>query len=160
MLDIRLPGQSGLDFQDELARAQIHLPVIFITAHGDVQMSVRAMKAGAVEFLTKPFRNQDLLDAIQVALEGDRARAAADAALSDLRRRAAELTGTQREVMRHVVSGRANKQIAADLSVSEITVKGHRGRVMRKMGARSIVDLTRMADKLATAADGTPAKQF
>ena len=149
VLDVRLPGQSGLDFQAELAKAQIPLPVIFITGHGDVQMSVRAMKAGAVEFLTKPFRDQDLLDAIQVALGRDRARLEAEQALAELRRREADLTGREREVMAWVVSGRVNKQIAAELGVSEITVKAHRGRVMRKMCARSVADLVRMADKMA-----------
>ncbi|MDB5448155.1 MAG: two component transcriptional regulator, LuxR family [Phenylobacterium sp.] len=153
VLDVRLPGQSGLDFQAELAKAQIRLPVIFITGHGDVQMSVRAMKAGAVEFLTKPFRDQDLLDAIQVALGRDRARVEAEAGLAGLRRREAGLTAREREVMAQVVSGRVNKQIAAELGVSEITVKAHRGQVMRKMGARSVADLVRMADRLAAGAD-------
>jgi FixJ family two-component response regulator len=149
VLDVRLPGQSGLDFQAELGKARIRLPVIFITGHGDVQMSVRAMKAGAVEFLTKPFRDQDLLDAIQVALARERARLKAEAGLAALRGRQAGLTAREREVMTHVVSGRANKQIAAELGVSEITVKAHRGQVMRKMDARSVADLVRMADKLA-----------
>ncbi len=148
VLDVRLPGQSGLDFQDKLARTQNHLPVVFITGHGDIQMSVRAMKAGAVEFLTKPFRDQDLLDAIQAAIERDRARMAGEAALADLSRRFAELTGREREVMRHVVAGRANKQIAYDLGVSEATIKAHRGQVMEKMGARSIAELVRLADRL------------
>jgi FixJ family two-component response regulator len=148
VLDVRLPGQSGLDFQDKLARTQNHLPVVFITGHGDIQMSVRAMKAGAVEFLTKPFRDQDLLDAIQAAIERDRARMAGEAALADLSRRFAELTGREREVMRHVVAGRANKRIAYDLGVSEATIKAHRGQVMEKMGARSVAQLVRLADKL------------
>ncbi|MDB5475140.1 MAG: two component transcriptional regulator, LuxR family [Phenylobacterium sp.] len=157
VLDVRLPGQSGLDFQAELAKAGVRLPVIFITGHGDVQMSVRAMKAGAVEFLTKPFRDQDLLDAIQVAITRDRARLEAQAGLADLRARAAELTAREREVMAQVVSGRANKQIAADLGVSEITVKAHRGQVMRKLDARSVAQLVRMADRLALGEE--PAKE-
>jgi len=148
VLDIRLPGRSGLDFHDELARLGIELPVIFITGHGDIQMSVRAMKAGAVEFLTKPFRDQDLLDAIQVAIERDRARIGDQLELAGLRRRVATLTSREREVMHHVVNGRSNRQIGADLGVSEITVKAHRGQVMRKMAARSITDLVRMADRL------------
>jgi FixJ family two-component response regulator len=148
VLDIRLPGQSGLDFQDDLARMKVQLPVIFITGHGDVQMSVRAMKAGAVEFLTKPFRDQDLLDAIQTALARDRAILEAEETLADLRRDWARLTVREREVMRHVVSGQSNKQIAGALSLSEPTIKTHRGQVMRKMHARSIADLVRMADRL------------
>jgi FixJ family two-component response regulator len=160
VLDIRLPGQSGLDFQDELARARISLPVIFITGHGDIPMSVRAMKAGAVEFLTKPFRDQDLLDAIQVAVERDRARAAAEATCATLRRHLAGLTTREREVMRHVVRGRSNKQIAHELGISEITVKAHRGQVMRKMGAHSVASLVRMADRLETAERGTPDTRY
>jgi FixJ family two-component response regulator len=148
VLDVRLPGQSGLEFQAELAHAHIRLPVIFITGHGDVQMSVRAMKAGAVEFLTKPFRDQDLLDAIQAALTQDCARREADALMAELRTREAGLTTREREIMAQVASGRVNKQIAADLGVSEITVKAHRGQVMRKMGARSVADLVRMSDRL------------
>jgi FixJ family two-component response regulator len=148
VLDVRLPGQSGLDFQAWLAQARIPLPVIFITGHGDVQMSVRAMKAGAIEFLTKPFRDQDLLDAIQVALAQDRARLEAQAGLAHLLDRETGLTARERQVMAQVAIGRANKQIAADLGVSEITVKAHRGQVMRKMDARSVADLVRMADRL------------
>jgi FixJ family two-component response regulator len=148
VLDIRLPGQSGLDFQDDLARMKVQLPVIFITGHGDVQMSVRAMKAGAVDFLTKPFRDQDLLDAIQAALARDRAILEAERTLADLRTNWARLTVREREVMRNVVSGQSNKQIAGALSLSEPTIKTHRGQVMRKMDARSIVDLVRMADRL------------
>jgi FixJ family two-component response regulator len=154
VLDIRLPGRSGLDFQDDLARAQVHLPVIFITGHGDIQMSVRAMKAGAVEFLTKPFRDQDLLDAIQAAIARERVALEAELALVDLRRNAAELTPREREVMWHVVRGRSNKQIAASLCLSEVTVKTHRGRLMRKMNAESITDLVRMADRLADTDSG------
>jgi FixJ family two-component response regulator len=156
VLDIRLPGRSGLDFQDDLAKAQVHLPVIFITGHGDIQMSVRAMKAGAVEFLNKPFRDQELLDAIQAAIARDRAALEAELALVDLRRNAAELTPREREVMWHVVRGRSNKQIAINLCLSEVTVKTHRGRLMRKMNADSITDLVRMADRLASADSGTP----
>ena len=155
VLDVRLPGQNGLDFQAELAKARVPLPVIFITGHGDIPMSVRAMKAGAVEFLTKPFRDQDLLDAILLAVERDRTRLQADAGIADLRSRAAELTAREFEVMRGVASGLANKQIANELGLSEITVKAHRGQVMRKMNARSIADLVRMADKL-TARLGKP----
>jgi FixJ family two-component response regulator len=160
VLDVRLPGQSGLDFQAELAEARIRLPVIFITGHGDVQMSVRAMKAGAVEFLTKPFRDQDLLDAIQIALTRDAARLEAQAALADLRGRAAGLTARERQVMAQVVSGCANKRIAADLGVSEITVKAHRAQVMRKMEARSVAGLVRMADRLAAGEDAASADQY
>jgi FixJ family two-component response regulator len=149
VLDVRLPGKSGLEFQDELRKANVHLPVIIVTGHGDIPMSVRAMKAGAVEFLTKPFRDQDLLDAIQLALEQDRLRRDADKAVAELRQRFESLTPREREVMDLVASGRRNKQIAGDIGVSEITVKAHRGQVMRKMRARSLADLIRMADKLS-----------
>jgi FixJ family two-component response regulator len=148
VLDVRLPGKSGLEFQGEMAAAGIHLPVIFITGHGDIQMSVRAMKAGAVEFLTKPFRDQDLLDAIHLALERDRSRLDSEQAAAELKRRQAALTDRERQIMRLVVTGRSNKSIAADLGLSEITVKVHRGQVMRKMGAGSVADLVRMADRL------------
>lgn len=148
VLDIRLPGVSGLDFQAELAKANIHIPVIFITGHGDIPMTVRAMKAGAVEFLTKPFRDQDLLDAVQAALERDRARHAQDKAVYEVRSRYQELTPREQEVIGFVTAGLMNKQIAAELGVSEITVKVHRGNVMKKMGARSLADLVRMADAL------------
>lgn len=148
VLDVRLPGRSGLDFQRELAESNIHLPVIFITGHGDVPMSVQAMKRGALEFLTKPFRDQDLLDAIQLGLARDRTRLEAETAVKALRQRFETLTLREREVMAGVVKGRLNKQIAGDLGISEVTVKVHRGQVMRKMGASSLPDLARMADQL------------
>src|SRR5438876_1675928 len=148
VLDIRLPGISGLDFQRQLAEANIHIPIIFITAHGDIPMTVRAMKAGAVEFLTKPFRDQDLLDSIQVALERDRARLKREATLATLRERFEWLTPREREVLPLVVSGLPNKQIAAEIGTSEATVKVHRGQLMRKMGADSLADLVRMAERM------------
>lgn len=148
VLDVRLPGQSGLDLQDELVKANILLPIIFITGHGDIPMSVRAMKAGAVEFLTKPFRDQDFLDATQLALERDRVRRDKDTVIAKLRQRYDSLTTRERQVMALVVAGRLNKQIAADIGVSEVTVKVHRGQVMRKMAARSLADLVRMAGEL------------
>jgi FixJ family two-component response regulator len=148
VLDVRLPGVSGLDFQNELAKAKIQVPIIFITGHGDIPMSVKAMKAGAVEFLTKPFRDQELLDAIQVALNRDRARRQNDEAVSHLRSLYELLTPREREVMALVTEGLMNKQIAGRLNVSEITVKIHRGNAMGKMGARSLAELVRMADDL------------
>jgi len=148
VLDVRLPGLSGLDFQGELAKAGIRIPIIFITGHGDIPMSVKAMKAGAVEFLTKPFREQDMLDAIQVALEKDRARREQDKKVTDLRGLFDSLTNREQEVIGLVTAGLMNKQIAAEIGVSEITVKVHRGNVMRKMGAKSLADLVRMADAL------------
>lgn len=148
VLDVRLPGRSGLDFQRQLAEANIHIPIIFITAHGDIPMSVRAMKAGAVEFLTKPFRDQDLLDAIQVALERDRARRRQEAEVAVLRERFESLTAREREVLPLVVSGLLNKQIAAEIGTSETTVKVHRSQLMRKMAADSVADLVRMAEKI------------
>jgi len=148
VLDIRLPGVSGLDFQAELAKANIHIPIVFITGHGDIPMTVRAMKAGAVEFLTKPFRDQDLLDSVQIALDRDRARRAQDKAVHEVRVHFDALTPREQEVIAFVTAGLMNKQIAAELGVSEITVKVHRGSVMKKMGARSLADLVRMADAL------------
>lgn len=146
--DIRLPGMSGLDFQRELAKAENEIPTIFITAHGDIPMTVRAMKAGAVEFLAKPFRDQDLLDAIQVALERDRSRRKRQAESAVLRQRFVSLTPREREVLRLVVSGLLNKQIAAELGTTEATVKVHRSQLMRKMGADSLPELVRMAEKI------------
>ena len=148
VLDVRLPGRSGLDFQRELSAANIDLPIIFITAHADVPMSVQAMKRGALEFLTKPVRDQDLLDAIQLGLERDRARREGERALAALRERFETLTPREREVMAEVLKGRLNKQIAGDIGVSEVTVKAHRGQVMRKMKALSLLDLAHMAEKL------------
>jgi FixJ family two-component response regulator len=148
VLDVRLPGMSGLAFQQELAKAGVALPIIFITGHGDVPMTVRAMKAGAVEFLTKPFDDQVLLDAIHAAIERDRTRRRSDASLAGLRARYQELTERERQVMSHVVAGWVNKRIAAELDLSVVTVKVHRGQVMRKMQARSVAELVRMADGL------------
>src|SRR5438876_10609653 len=148
VLDIRLPGISGLDFQRQLAEANIHIPIIFITAHGDIPMSVRAMKAGAVEFLSKPFRDQDLLDAIQVSLEQDRVRRQNESELAELQRRLQSLTTRERELLPLVISGRPNKEIAAEIGTSEVTVKVHRGNLMRKMEAASFADLLRMAADL------------
>jgi FixJ family two-component response regulator len=149
VLDIRLPGRSGLEFQRELAESDIRLPIVFITGHGDVPMSVTAMKAGAVEFLTKPFRDQDLLDSVHRGLELDQDRRAEAASLSKLRQRFDSLTPREREVMAFVAAGALNKQIAAELDLSEITVKVHRGQVMRKMEAKTLPDLVRFADRLA-----------
>lgn len=156
ILDVRLPGRSGLDLQAELAAAGVALPIIFITGHGDIPMSVGAMKAGAVEFLPKPFRDQDLLDAIQVALDRDRAQLAGAAAEAALRARLESLTVRERQVFALVATGLLNKQIAGEIGVAEITVKVHRGQVMKKMGARSIVDLVRMADSLGLNAKPAP----
>jgi FixJ family two-component response regulator len=148
VLDVRLPGRSGLDFQRELAASDIQVPIIFITGYGDIPMSVQAMKGGAIEFLTKPFRDQDLLDAIQQGLARDRAWLENEKALAGLRARFETLSPRERGVMTLVVTGRLNKQIAADIGISEITVKVHRGQVMRKMNAGSLPDLARMADRL------------
>jgi len=148
VLDVRLPGLSGLDFQHEMTKSRIYLPVIFITGHGDVPMSVRAFKAGAIEFLTKPFRDQDLLDAIHLGIDRDRTRRQTEAVVAELRERFGSLTAREREIMLRVVSGRPNKQVAAELKLSEFTVKVHRGHVMRKMKAKTLADLVRMADKL------------
>jgi FixJ family two-component response regulator len=154
VLDVRLPGTSGLEFQRGLAESGIRLPIIFISGHGDIDMSVRAMKLGAVEFLTKPLREQELLDAIQVAVERDRVRRREDSAVAELRARFGSLTVREREVFALVVTGRPNKQIAAELDLSEMTVKVHRSQITRKMQAKSIVALVRMADKLGVSAPG------
>jgi FixJ family two-component response regulator len=152
VLDVRLPGISGLDFQRELIEANIHIPIIFITAHGDIPMTVRAMKAGAVEFLTKPFRDQELLDAIQQGLERDHARRVQEAEVAKLRERFETLTARERELLPWVVSGLLNKQIADAIEASEATVKAHRSQLMRKMGASSMADLVRMTEKMGIAA--------
>ena len=152
VLDVRMPGVNGLDFQDQLAARGIELPIVFMTGHGDIPMTVRAMKAGAVDFLAKPFREQDMLDAVAVAIAKDLDRRTRDGALSGLRARYETLTPREREVFAHVVAGLMNKQIAGILGLSEITVKIHRGNVTRKMGVRSVADLVRHAEALGIAA--------
>ena len=154
VLDVRLPGVSGLEFQGQLARAGNAIPIVYMTGHGDVPMSVRAMKAGAVDFLAKPFRDQDMLDAVAAAVARDRARRAEASALDGLRGRYETLTAREREVMGHVVRGLMNKQVAGELGLSEITVKIHRGSVMRKMGVRTLADLVRQAEALGLPGGG------
>jgi len=148
VLDIRLPGPSGLDFQAELAKANIQIPIIFMTGHGDIPMTVKAMKAGGVDFLTKPFRDQDMLDAVAIAIERDRARRKDEKIVAELRAVFETLTARERDVLGLVASGLMNKQIAAEIGLAEITVKIHRGHIMRKMGAKSLADLVRMAEML------------
>jgi FixJ family two-component response regulator len=148
VLDIRLPGLSGLDFQAELAKANIHIPIIFMTGHGDIPMTVRAMKGGAVDFLTKPFRDQDMLDAVVTAIEKDRKRREVGKIVANLQALFETLTPREREILALVASGLMNKQIAAEVGLAEITVKIHRGHIMKKMGARSLADLIRMAETL------------
>src|SRR6516165_12660066 len=156
VLDVRLPGLSGLDLQRELVRTEAPIPIIFITGHGDIPMAVRAIKEGVVEFLAKPFRDQDLLDSIQHALEIDRAARKERTLVTELRRRYESLTNREREVLRFVVSGLLNKQIAGELGSSEVTVKMHRGQVMRKMKAQTLVQLVRMADKIGITGEAAP----
>lgn len=148
VLDVRLPGRSGLDFQHDLAKLGIHLPIIFITGHGDIPMSARAFKAGAIEFLTKPFRDQEFIDAVMLGIGQDRVRRKNESHSVELQKCFGSLTSREREVMAGISAGRPNKQVAIDLKLSEATVKLHRGNVMRKMGAKSLADLVRMADKL------------
>jgi FixJ family two-component response regulator len=151
VVDIRLPGLSGLDFQAELARTNVQIPIVFMTGHGDIPMTVKAMKAGAIEFLSKPFRDQDMLDAIGIGLERDRTRREHEKTISDVRTRFSALSPREQEVMGLVTAGLMNKQISGEMQLAEITVKVHRGSVMRKMGAKSLADLVRMADTLKVA---------
>jgi FixJ family two-component response regulator len=146
VLDVRLPGLSGLDFQAELAKTNMQVPIVFMTGHGDIPMTVKAMKAGAIEFLPKPFRDQDMLDAVRIGLERDRTRRDGEKTISVLRAKFASLTAREQEVMASVTAGLMNKQIAGEMQLAEITVKLHRGSVMRKMAAKSLADLVRMAD--------------
>ncbi|MGY8711438.1 response regulator transcription factor [Bradyrhizobium sp. 18BD] len=148
VLDIRLPGASGLDLQSDLAKANIHTPIIFITGHADIPMTVRAMKGGAIDFLTKPVRDQDILDAVQAAIERDRKRRDLNKTVSDVRSRFESLSSRERDVLALVTSGLMNKQVAAQLGLAEITVKIYRGHIMRKMGAKSLADLVRMSEAL------------
>jgi FixJ family two-component response regulator len=148
VLDVRLPGLSGIDFQADLSKRNIHIPIVFMTGHGDIPMSVRAMKAGAVEFLTKPFRDQDMLDAVQLALERDLSRIESEKAASGLKSKFDILTPREQEIMALVASGLMNKQVAGKIGLSEITVKVHRGRLMQKMGAKTLADLVRIAEAL------------
>jgi FixJ family two-component response regulator len=155
VLDIRLPGLSGLDLQTELARANIHIPIIFITGHGDIPMTVRAMKGGAVDFLTKPFRDQDLLDAVMTAIERDRRRREVDKTVTNLQALYETLSARERQVLALVASGLMNKQVAAQLDLAEITVKIYRGHIMKKMGAKSLADLIRMTEALGIGREQT-----
>jgi FixJ family two-component response regulator len=151
VLDVRLPGQSGLDFQSELVKRNYHIPIIFMTGHGDIPMTVKAMKAGAVDFLPKPFRDQDMLDAVSRAIQNDRKRRDDERAVAGLKAQYALLTPREREILALVAAGLMNKQVAAEIGIAEITVKIHRGHIMRKMGAKSLADLVRMADVLGVA---------
>jgi FixJ family two-component response regulator len=156
VLDVRLPGLSGLEFQAELAKADVRIPIVFITGHGDIPMTVRAMKAGAVDFLAKPFRDQDLLDAVAAAIQRDQTRREHENAVADLRAHFSSLTPREREIMALVATGLMSKQIAAEVGLSEITVKVHRSHIMKKMGARSVADLVRMADSLGVKCAKSP----
>jgi FixJ family two-component response regulator len=156
VLDIRMPGRSGLELQRDLAAANRQVPIVFITAHGDIPMTVQAMKGGAIEFLTKPFRDQELLDAVEAGLARDRARRESDSALGELRKRFNALSSREREIMMQVTAGRLNKQIASDIGIAESTVKVHRTNLMRKMKARSLPELSRMADMLKLAPEKPP----